>query len=154
MGGGDPALRPGETLVLSDEQAAYFVRVRRDAGSGTNVERMSRQRQYMEAFFSKVKEKTAENPTFGLDVWSALRSAAVSNMNGNDFSRIAQKLLKGTDKGIYTIRGDTVVGNVLQDGKLHEEFYAGEGAVREAMAALFSLTLIDGGNAERNGDEI
>ena len=126
---GNPALRQGETLVLSDEQAAYFVSVRMDVGEGTNAERMARQRQYMEAFFGKVKEKTLENPAFGLELWNTLRDAAVSNMNGGDFSRIAQKLLKGTDKGIYAIRGDTVLGYALQDGRLHEEFYPGEGAV-------------------------
>lgn len=146
---GDPALRQGETLVLSDEQAAYFLRVRMSAGQGTNAERMARQRQYMGSLFKKVKEKSNENPTFGLELWDMLHGAAVSDMNGNAFSRIAQKLLKGTDKGIYTLKGETVLGYVLQDGQPHEEFYAADGAIKEAMIDLFSLTPIDDG---RNGD--
>ena len=136
----NPTLRQGETLTLSDEQAAYFLRVRMAVGDGTNAERMARQRQYMGAFFSKVKEKTLENPAFGLELWDMLKGAAVSDMNGNAFSRIAQKLLKGTSKGILTIRGGTSLGYVLQDGKLHEEFYADDGAVRDIMIELFSLT--------------
>ena len=138
-----PSLRQGETLVLSDEQAEYFLRVRMAVGEGTNVERLARQRQYMTSFFNKVKEKTSENLSFGLELWDELKSVAVTNMNGNEFSRIAQKLLKGTDRGIHTVRGSTVQGYVLGDGQPHEEFYADDGSVREAMIDLFSLTLIE-----------
>lgn len=149
----NPSLRQGETLTLSDEQAAYFLRVRMAVGDGTNAERMARQRQYMGAFFKKVKEKTSENLTFGLELWDMLKGAAVSNMNGNAFSRIAQKLLKGEDKGIYTIRGETVLGYVLQDGILHEEFYAGYGAVLDVMTDLFSLTPIEDPEITMNRDD-
>ena len=149
----DPSLRQGETLVLSDEQAAYFLRARMSVGSGTNAERMARQRQYMESFFAKVKELTADDPAFGLEMWDTLKDAAVSNMNGSDCSRIAQKLLKGTDKGLRTIRGETVLGYVLGDGQPHEEFYAADGAVRETMTDLFSLTLIDDGEITKDGDD-
>ena len=135
----DPSLRKGETLVLDDGQAARFVRARMGVGEGTNAERMSRQGQYMAAFFRKVKEKTAEDPTFGLNLWNALREASVSDMNGNDFSRIAQKMLKGTDKGIRRIEGETVLGYVLQDGEEHEEFYADEEKLVETVKELFSV---------------
>ena len=138
----DPALKKGETLTLSDSQAAYFLRARMGVGEGTNAERMARQRQYMASFFRKVKEKTMENPKFGLELWNALRDSAVSNMNGNVFSRIAQKLLKGTDTGIRTIPGKTVLGYVLQDGLEHEEFYADEDALSDVMRDLFSLVPI------------
>lgn len=148
-----PALRQGETLTLTDEQAAYFLRVRRSVGSGTNAERMARQRQYMSSFFQKVKEKTNENLTFGLELWDMLHGAAISDMNGNAFSRIAQKLLKGTDKGLLTIPGETVLGFTLSDGQLHEEFYAGDSAVREMMTDLFSLTLIEDGQKTKDGDD-
>ncbi|MBR3741486.1 MAG: LCP family protein [Clostridia bacterium] len=148
----NPALPQGETLTLTDEQAAYFIRVRMAVGSGTNAERMARQRQYMASFFTKVKEKTNENPAFGLELWDMLHGAAVSSMNGNAFSRIAQKLLKGKDKGLKTIRGETVLGTVLGDGQLHEEFYAADGAVRETMMDLFSLNPIGSGNETTEGE--
>ena len=150
---GDPALKKGETLTLSDRQAAYFLQARRGVGEGTNAERMARQRQYMASFFRKVKEKTMENPKFGLELWSMLKDSAVSNMNGNDFSRIAQKLLKGTDQGIRTIPGETVLGYVLQDGVKHEEFYADEDALLGVMRDLFSLVPIGNGHDLYDGDE-
>lgn len=149
----DPALKKGETLTLSDSQAASFLRARMGVGEGTNAERMARQRQYMASFFRKVKDKTLENPKFGLELWNALRDSAVSNMNGNVFSRIAQKLLKGTDTGIRTVPGKTVLGYVLQDGVEHEEFYADEDALPDVMRDLFSLVLIENGQDSNEGDE-
>jgi hypothetical protein len=148
----DPALQKGETITLTDGQAAYFIRARMSVGEGTNAERMARQRQYMASFFARVKEKTNENPAFGLELWDALRGAAVSDMNGGAFSRIGQKLIKGEDKGLKTIRGETVLGLALGDGQLHEEFYAEDGAIRETMMDLFSLTPVVSGNetAERD----
>lgn len=139
---GDPALKKGETLTLSDSQAAWFLQARMGVGEGTNAERMARQRQYMASFFRKVKEKTMEDPKFGLKLWNTLKGCAVSNMNGNVFSRIAQKMLKGEDKGIRTIPGETTLGYVLQDGVEHEEFYADEEALSDVMRDLFSLVSI------------
>ena len=153
MDKGDPALKKGATLTLSDSQAAYFLRARMGVGEGTNAERMARQRQYMASFFRKVKEKTMENPRFGLELWNALKDCAVSNMNGNAFSRIAQKLLKGTDKGIRTVPGKTVLGYVLQDGVEHEEFYADEDALADVMRDLFSLIPIGNGQDFYDDDE-
>ncbi|MBR3017159.1 MAG: LCP family protein [Clostridia bacterium] len=149
----DPAMQKGKTLTLTDDQAASFLRARMSVGLGTNAERMARQRQYMGSLFQKVKEKTNENPTFGLELWNMLKGAAVSDMNGNTFSRIAQKLLKGSDKGLNTIPGETTLGSVLGDGQLHEEFYAADGAVLETMTDLFSLKLIEDGEITRDGDD-
>lgn len=64
----DPALRRGETVTLSDEQAAYFVRARRGVGGSTNAERMARQRQYMSSLFNSVKQRTMENPKYALEL--------------------------------------------------------------------------------------
>ena len=142
----DPAMVRGATVLLNDEQVEIFLRARQSVGGGTNAERMARQRQYMASFFSRVKQKTAEDAAFGLALWNALKDAAVSDMNGNDFSRIAQKLIKGEDRGIVTVRGAVSQGDVLQDGMLHEEFYPDAGPVRDAMTDLFSLIPLDGGN--------
>ena len=121
-------------------------------GEGTNKERMARQRQYMASFFKRVKEKTAENPRFGIELWNTLKDIAETNMNGNDFSRIAQKLLKGEDKGIHTIQGRTIVGMILQDGKTHEEFYPETTSIREEMSDLFSLEPIRNETESRKGN--
>ncbi len=138
----DPALQKGQTVQLNDAQAERFLRARMNIGEGTNAERMARQRQYMSGFFRKVREKTTEDPEFGLALWEMLRDAAVTDMKGNDFSRIAQKMIKGTDKGIRVLRGETRKGYVLGDGIEHEEFYPDQEDKKAGMTELYSLVRI------------
>lgn len=149
----DAGLTKGETLVLDDAQAERFLRARINLDSSKNADRMRRQRQYMTSFFEKVKEKTMENPKFGLDLWEMLKDVSVSNMNGNDFSRIAQKLLKGENKGIHTIKGETVLGYILEDGVEHEEFYPDVDSLRDEMVELFSLVPVEDEEEDGEPDE-
>lgn len=153
MDAADATLAKGKTLVLDDEQAEHFLRARTNVEGSKNAERMKRQRQYMTSFFEKVKEKTMENPKFGIDLWDMLKDVSVSNMNGNDFSRIAQKLLKGENKGIHTIKGETVLGYILEDGVEHEEFYPDVDSLRDEMVELFSLVPVEDEEEDEEPDE-
>lgn len=135
----DPAFTVGAKLTLSDEQAERFVRSRMSLADSTNENRMGRQTQYMSALFDKVRAHTASNPGYGLELFENLRSCAVTNMTGMDFSRIARMLLKGRDKGILRLKGETKVGRVLDDGQEHEEFYPEMESVIDIMTELFTL---------------
>ena len=53
----DPTMRKGVTLTLHGEQAEFFVRNRRDVGSGTNEERMDRQKSYIDALINKLSSR-------------------------------------------------------------------------------------------------
>lgn len=139
----DPAFTKGSTIRLDDQQAERFVRSRMSLANATNKARMGRQKQYMSGLFQSAREKTRQNPGFGMKLWEVMRNAKVSNMNGNDFSRICQMLLKGQDKGILTISGKTKVGRVLDDGEEHEEFYPDPSSIRDVMTQLYSLVKIE-----------
>lgn len=139
----DPAFTKGSTLTLTDEQAERFVRARMSVGEGTNVERMSRQKEYMDALLEKIKNNSMKDAGFALDLWNTLRSAAATDMNGTDFSRIANMFIKGENKGILSPRGETKTGTVLNDGLEHEEFYPDEKSLLEVMTELYSLKLVD-----------
>lgn len=135
----DPSLRQGETLVLDDAQAEAYLRARMEVGQGDNVSRMRRQRAYMHALFQKVRAETAANSRFAIQLYEKLREIAITDMTGNDFSRIAQKLLKGEDKGIRTFAGVTMEGSLYPGGEFHEEFYVDEASKRNELTDLFSL---------------
>ena len=64
-------------------------------------------------------------------------------MNGNDFSRIAQKLLKGENRGFYNIDGETKEGYIIGDGIPHDEFYTDMKSLKKVMIDLFSLTPVE-----------
>ena len=139
----DPAMTEGATLTLTDEQAERFVRARMNVGQGDNVSRMARQRVYMDSFFRNVKEKTQKNANFYNELWTALRHAGTTTMNGNAFSRIANMFLKGESKGILTLDGEVRTGIILEDGLEHEEFYPTDASVLSAMDTLYSLVPVD-----------
>lgn len=139
----DPSFEKGKTITLSDEEAERFLRARVGLEDESNVARMGRQRQYMSGLFARVKEKTAENPEYALDLWKMLRSIASTNMSGNDFSRIAQKLLKGENMGFMTIDGESKEGMLIGDGVPHEEFYPSIKSKKEILSKLFSLVPVD-----------
>ena len=139
----DPAFVKGKTITLTDEQAEKFLRARVNLEDESNPARMSRQRQYMSGLFAKVQQKTAENPEYALELWKTLKHIATTNMNGNDFSRIAQKLLKGENRGFYNIDGETKEGYIIGDGIPHDEFYTDMKSLKKVMIDLFSLTPVE-----------
>ena len=61
----------------------------------------------------------------------------------NAFSRIANMLLRGENKGVFTLEGTATEGLTLGDGVLHEEFYPTETAVFDVMNRLYPLILIE-----------
>jgi hypothetical protein len=135
----DPAFVKGCTLTLTDQQAEQFIRSRMKLKDPTNAARMNRQKQYMDGFFSKVKQKVGSDAKFSQTFWTTFRQTAVTNINGNDLSRIAQMILKGEDKGILSLEGKTKIGKILDDGLEHEEFYPTDDSIFENMDRLYSL---------------
>ena len=109
----------------------------------TNAARMSRQTQYMDALFDQIGTRAMSDPQFGLKLWETMKNAAVSDMNGNKFSRIANMFFQGEDKGILHIDGKTKIGKVLDDGQEHEEFYADTESLRDNMCLLYSMTPVE-----------
>ena len=139
----DEDFKEGSTVLLSDTQAEAYVRARMTVGEGDNASRMRRQRIFMNSFFKKAKTRVKTDPQFADDLWEALEDVSVSDMNGNGFSRIAEMIRSGENRGILTVDGETKKGTVLGDGLEHEEFYISEASLLDVMTQLFSLEHIE-----------
>lgn len=135
----DPAMTKGKTLTLNDKQAEIFVRGRMDVGGGTNEERMSRQMAYMQGYKAKAKTLLGEDSNFANDLYQAMEKTAVTDLPENRLSVMANQIYKGEDLGILTIDGETKLGKTLGDGVEHEEFYADEGSIADAMITLCGI---------------
>ena len=135
----DPAFVKGTTLTLTDEQAERFVRARMSFEDDANANRMSRQRIFMNAFLKKAVKLTKENPNFANKLWDTMKDGAVTDMNGNAFSRIAEALRKDEDTGIHTFEGTTKIGKILDDKEEHEEFFPDEQSKVDVLTELFTL---------------
>lgn len=135
----DPTMKMGETLVLNDEQAYHYIHDRLNVGDGSNVDRMKRQRQYMNSLFAKVKERTSEEPAFINSLYRDMETAAVTTMTGRDLSRLMKRVDEGENRGIFEIEGIVKRGYVLGDGIEHAEFYPDETSLEETMIELYHL---------------
>lgn len=135
----DPSLKEGETILLNDEQAFTYIHDRFDVADETNVQRMERHNQYMKALFVKLNEKFKESPGFLNDIYGQLEDKAVTNAKGRDVSRIMNQMIGSENKGIFRIEGETAIGQILDDGIDHVEFYPDMDSVREVMTELYHL---------------
>ena len=135
----DPAFRKGAALTLTDAQAEKFVRARMHVGDESNVSRMERQRQYMDAFKSQVRERSTNDPAFINDLFNQLREVSATDIPGNRVSAIANFVYKAEDGGTYTFKGKTKEGYVLGDGVPHEEFYPNEKNTIEVLKTICGI---------------
>ena len=52
---------------------------------------------------------------------------------------MANQMYEGEDLGVFTIEGKHKLGKALPDGLDHEEFYASEDSILEALTVLCGL---------------
>jgi anionic cell wall polymer biosynthesis LytR-Cps2A-Psr (LCP) family protein len=151
----DPSLAEGETITLTDEQAATFLRSRYDVDEGDNIGRMERHRQYLAAWMQKVREKTAEDSRFAAAAYQTLSPYVCTNLTGRQISTGAQQVLDYNSLGIYTIDGELTTGSRLGDGIAHMEFFLNDESRLDILSSLYHLKEIGpvSESYEQNADD-
>ena len=150
----DPSFVPGATVLLKGKQAEDYCRARMEVGEGDNASRMRRQRAYMKAFYEKAMEKLKQNSKFVTDMYKVMKELAVTNISGNDVSRIAEAMRAYNNKGILGIEGEHVIEVSPADNEEHEAFYPEESSIVDAMKELFSLKEIVSFEDDENTDSV
>ena len=150
----DPAMKPGATLTLTDEQAAKYLRARMSVGEGTNEERMARQRTYLESFLAEGEEKVSKEARHYYEAFEEMGEFADTNLTGKQISRIAKALTQNEKRGIFSFEGETEYGDeLLGDGQIHAEFYPYPESVASVLTDIFSLTHDDSQDEEYGEEE-
>lgn len=127
----DDTLVKGKTVTLKGEQALTYVRTRYGLDDSSNVGRMKRQRQYMQAFYNKVVKLSEENKDFALEKMVELSEYIVSDRSINQMQDLADKFIGYSFEGIRVVEGDNLMG------EKYMEFYADEKSVNEIVFDLF-----------------
>lgn len=135
----DSSMKVGETLTLTDEQAAIFLRSRMSVGDGENRSRMRRQKAYMEAAFEQIRQQNAGNAKFLAKAYDQVMEYATSDINMKVISRLSQHMDEYESLGILQIAGESTEGDTLQDGVIHAEFYADPDSIKEVVFKLYPL---------------
>lgn len=127
----DPSMKKDATMCLNGEQALHYVRERQSMEEPTNLRRMERQRQFMEALQETAVRKMQEDKDIFSDVLVTAAPYMVTDCYAEDLDRIGTCILEYENKGIRTIEGEAVKGNK------YIEFYADEEALKELVVELF-----------------
>ena len=105
----DPSLLEGETVTLNGGQAFEYVRQRQHVDDQTNLARMSRQRQFLEAFEKQVEDMA---PDFAVTAYEALADYVITDIPGGTAVDIADRLKSYEALPLLTIDGE----NKVEDG--------------------------------------
>lgn len=122
------SFEPNSQVLLTGDQAVFFLRGRQGVGDETNLSRMSRQRQYIEALTRKVQEMDIGAL---ISAYEAAGEYRVTNMNTAAITEIARKLQSYQQLELLTIQGtDTVADN-------HTAYILDDASVQNIILQLF-----------------
>ena len=127
----DSSLIKGETVTLRGEKALTYIRGRKDVDEQSNVQRMERQNQYLQALKAQVKSYVNTHSTFSSDVVLKLADHMVTDYSIDLLDDALETLLTYDITKIHKIEGE------LKEGKEHMEFYADETAKKQLVVDLF-----------------
>lgn len=128
----DPSFIQGKDVRLNGQQALKFVRSRDLVGNSGNLERMNRQRVYINALYAKLSDKLKSDSHFGLRLSSEISDYIVSDLITDEVAVLADKLKDYTFTSIFTISGTTG-----EDEETHTEFYVDEADLKQIVLYLF-----------------
>lgn len=126
-----PEMTKGVEIKLDGEQAMAYVRTRYGLDEPTNLHRMERQRQYLNALKPCVVKAAGESETFIFDMLGIVSDYLVSDCTIQQLSDVCNNAIYYTDNGIRTIDGEDIKGEEFI------EFYADEASIQQVVLDLF-----------------
>lgn len=121
----DPELIQGTEMKLSAEQAQSFVRARGSMPDSTNINRMHRQKVFMDAWQKQALDAMASDQHFLPSTILAISDQLVSSMTADRMAELAEYLENYENRGIKELEGKAV------KGKEFMEFYTDDNAVKD-----------------------
>lgn len=127
----DPSLVQGATVTLKGEQAIHYVRTRAGLDDSTNLTRMERQKQYMEALRERFSACMNQDDQFIVETTLDITDYMVSNQSVTQLQEMARKFNEYEFTGIIRFEGESVKGERFM------EFYPDEDFVSKLVVDLF-----------------
>lgn len=126
-------IEEGETVHLMGETAYWYVRDRDENVFASSDRRMTRQKQYLQAFVDKAKGVVKQDIAVALDIYSAVSEQMVTDITPDEITYLAPEAVKyGFDENsFYVTTGETVMG------EQYEEFYVDEDALHNLIIEIF-----------------
>lgn len=124
----DPSLVKGQTMTLTGPQALTYVRARQGVGDETNLSRMARQEQYLNALYSKLAGLSTD---IAVKTFQAVDDYMVTDMN-DQWLKLMDRLEKYTKLEPLTIDGENYL-----DEQGSTAYRLNEDSLKQVMIQLF-----------------
>ena len=123
----------GQEAILQGEAAYHYIHYRDEDEFNSNDDRMSRQRQYLNAFVAQAKTAIKKNPSLIANLYTKLTPYMTTDISIDEASYIGSTALgyNFSDDAISSIEGETV------QGTYYEEFYPDEEALYRLIVEVF-----------------
>lgn len=131
----------GNTVTLSGRQALHYVQ-ERDVDTeelGANSLRIERQKQYLMAFFSRVKEQTKKDITLPLTLYNEAAKHMVTSINAEQAAYLSTIIMDCTfeEEDMITVQGS------IRKNDIYEEFIVDEQALYDLIIDVFYREIPD-----------
>ena len=120
----------GATVTLKGDEALTYIRERGALEDSSNISRMERQRQYMNALFDKYGKADAE---VSIDLVSVVSEHLISDCTVDQLSKLIERIQNYRNNGVYALEG------TVKNGAQHVEFYPDEEVLKKKVVDLFYI---------------
>lgn len=129
----DKHLKKGDTVTLKGEYALKYIRGRDQVSLEANNDRMSRQKNYIRAFYKSTIKMTKKDITTPVKMYNRISKYKFSDLSVADISYLTQCVLlnRSTDMTFASISGKNVAG------EKYVEFYPDYEALYELVIDTF-----------------
>ena len=129
----DKTLKKGAHVHLEGESAFHFVKSRDIAVYGSNDDRLERQRLYINGFMDAAREKSKDDPSAAVEMFTAIKDMMVTNITADEISYLAPSLAQYSfdDTDLRMVAGRT------QKSGEYEEFIVDEDELYKTIIEVF-----------------
>ncbi len=127
----DDTLVKGETVRLLGNQALTYVRTRRGLSDSSNVNRMKRQKQYIESLINELKRSINEDDEFVIEASLKMADYIVCDRSVTQLQDLARKI------NTYEFVDNSGITGEEKVGKEFIEFYANSDSITKLVVEWF-----------------
>lgn len=122
----------GEETTLSGTKARMYVQGRDQSKLDSNLNRMARQKQFINAYFSKAVSKTKESITYPVDVYNTTKGYMLTDIDVSEVSFLASCVVMNNVGLQYkSIKGE------IKKGEKYAEYYVDDESVYSTIVDVF-----------------
>ena len=88
---------------------------------------------------AKLMKKMHDDPSFGAEILQQMSEVAVTDMSGGVLTDILTDMQQATNRGTFELEGTTKLGQHLDDGLEHTEFYLDKMAIVKTLKDLYNM---------------